>query len=243
MAAAFQESSPGWLWEKTQQRSVETLSDWFQRIDWPEPPELPDWPWPQWLADFFSGVASLFSSVFRLLYGWPGIGLLVLGGVGLSYGLYRLLRPYVRRDRWGRPGIGRSLDPSTLPGSIDHWLDEAQRHRNSQRYAEACRAIYWAMLLKFDETRAIPQEASRTDREYLHLSRAFPPVEASQLLLETHERLYFSSLPASEALFQRCWLAFQRLSLQLDRLNVQSSSGLRVGPDSGQQAVDRGVRS
>lgn len=211
MAAAFRQSSPGWLWEKTLRRSGEAIAYWFQRLDLPDPPELPDWSLPQWLIDLL------------LLDPWQWMLLLILLALGLGYWLYRLLRPYARRNRRWRLSQGRSPEPATLPGSLDHWLNEAQRHRQAQRYGEACRALYFALLFTFDETQTIPQQASRTDREYLHLSRDFPQASASQLLLETHEQLCFSSVPASDALFQRCWQAFQQLSQQLDQL--------RTGPD------------
>lgn len=213
MADNFSESSPGWVGQKLLHRTWESVEYWFGQINWPEPPEFPQWEPPTWLLGFFRLLAGLGALVAE--YWW------VLVITAALVGLFFLARWLTGRSDRPFSAYGNDLLPeeaSLIPGSITSWLTQAQDYHQAKRYGEACRALYFAMLLKLDEAEIVPQQPSRTDREYLYLTQDLPQPDASQLLLETHERLCFSRASASEELFQHCLGAFKQIEQQVEAL-------------------------
>ncbi len=213
MADNFSESSPGWVGQQLLRRTWESVEYWFGQINWPEPPKLPQWEPPSWLVGFlrFLGeLGILVANYWRVML--LGLGLVIL---------FFLVRWLARRRDRPLNAYGSDLLPeeaSLIPGSVTSWLTQAQDYHQAKRYGEACRALYFAMLLKLDEAEIIPQRPSRTDREYLYLTQDLPQPDASQLLLETHERLCFSRASASEELFQHCLGAFKQIDQQVEAL-------------------------
>ncbi len=212
MADNFSESSPGWMGQKLLRRTWETIEYWFDQVNWPDPPELPQWESPDWLQGFFRWLGAL--GRFTLIH-WRG--LLLALAIAILFFLGRWL--YARYGDRPLSAYGNERLPeeaSLISGSVASWLAKAQDYRQANRYGDACRALYFAMLLKLDEAEIIPQQPSRTDREYLYLTQDLPQPDASQLLLETHERLCFSRASANEELFQHCLGAYQKIEQQAE---------------------------
>ncbi len=214
MAENFRESSPIWLGRKLLRRAWEAVEYWFSQIDWPDPPEIPQWEPPAWLQGFFNILAAL--GRFTLFH-WKGLLLALIVALCFFIGRW-LYRRYGARPFSATGNELLPTEPSLIPGSVTSWLDQAQQQQQAQQYGLACRSLYFAMLLKLDEAEIIPQRPSRTDREYLYLTQDLPQPDASQLLLETHERLCFSRASASEDLFQHCLGAFQKIEQQVEAL-------------------------
>lgn len=219
MDVPFRESSPSWEGSKALRRAWEAVDYWLGQRDWPEPPDLSSWSLPGWLQAFLEslgkGLAAVFG-FFAQLTAWQLSLLLLLPLLVLAYQLWH------RSQR--RAGLGwvssrpqAPEDSALLTGSAADWLAQAQADRQAQRYDEACRALYFALLLKLDETQLVPQQPSRTDREYRYLTQDLPQPDGPHLLLETHERLCFSTAPASLGLFERCLEAYGEAEQQIEQ--------------------------
>lgn len=214
MADNFSESSPGWVGQKLLRRAWESVEYRVNQINWPDPPEIPQWEPPEWLQRFF----NLLAGIGRLvLEHWQGLLLALLVTVLFLLGRW-LYGRYGDRVFNARGNELLPEEASLITGTVPSWLAKAEDFRQAKRYGEACRALYFAMLLKLDEAEIIPQRPSRTDREYLYLTQDLPQPDASQLLLETHERLCFSRASANEDLFQHCLGAYQKIEQQVEAL-------------------------
>jgi hypothetical protein len=84
-------------------------------------------------------------------------------------------------------------------------------------YREACRSLYMALLQKLDEAQVIPQQASRTDGEYLqqietlYVRSRLSDVAPYRTLILTHEQLCFGNTEISDAEFRDCQQAYQEI--------------------------------
>jgi len=230
MADNFRESSLRWVGRKFFRRAWETVEYRFSQIDWPELPELPQWEPPQWLMGLFEFLAQLgrWLSEYWLF--------LTIGAVfaGLFFLGWWLIQRYGDRPTDAHGNAQLPEDASLISGSVASWLAQAQDYRRAQRYKEACRSLYFAMLLKLDEAEIVPQRPSRTDREYLYLTQDLPQPEAPQLLIETHERLCFSRFAASEELFQHCLNAFDKIERQVEVLLQARTAAAQAQTTSGE---------
>jgi hypothetical protein len=187
-AEEFAKNSFGWQLQKLGQWAQEGLERLFARggSSAPEPsPQLPIW---------------LLEAIFWLLT-------LSLAG-WLIWQLYQILRPFwesLRSPRLSRPEPSRSAT---------NWLRQAQLAQAQGDYAAACRALYLAALQKLSEQDLIAPQSSRTDGEYLALLRQLSLPQPYQMLIQTHERLYFDRFAASAELYAECWQAYQTLEPQ-----------------------------
>ncbi len=73
-----------------------------------------------------------------------------------------------------------------------------------------------AALQRLSDSNLIRQEPSRTDGEYLQLVQEFASSHPYQLLIQTHERLWFSQDAASAEEVDRCWQAYREIESRGD---------------------------
>lgn len=120
-----------------------------------------------------------------------------------------------------RPYLYQILTQNQLPNqvpeaSINHvstagWLQRAQKFKQQANYREACRCLYMATLQQLNDRQLVPHQLSRTDREYLQSIQNLPHPQPYELLLLTHEQLYFGNTQASLSLFEQCQQAYQQI--------------------------------
>ncbi|GAP98879.1 DUF4129 domain-containing protein [Leptolyngbya sp. NIES-2104] len=187
-AEQFQKTDFNWQL----QQFFRQVGEWIE-LNFPQiqPPNVPDPPnWSSWWLE------AIFWTIIVLFVLW------------LGFQIYLAVRSYVRRNQ---AQIAKFLDRSaTLEKelTIAQWVRTAQEFQQQGNYREASRALYMAMLQRLNETKLIPGDQSRTDREYSRLVQLLPQSESYQMLLEIHELLYFSNLPISAEMFDRVQKAY-----------------------------------
>jgi hypothetical protein len=98
---------------------------------------------------------------------------------------------------------------------VSGWLRQVQAFQRQGNYAQACRALYMAMLQRLDDTKQVPQQASRTDGEYLQAIQTLNQPTPYQVLITTHERVCFDdNSTISSATFERCQQAYREIEAQ-----------------------------
>jgi hypothetical protein len=189
---AFQKNSLSWQLQQGQQRFTEWLEGIFTRVV-PDRP-MPDWSLPAWLSQ----------GIFWLVV----IGLLAW----LGWQAYQIASPYLQTMWRGYYDAVALVQPSSSHGLTSReLLRQAQEAQRKQRYRDACRLLYLAVLSQLDERQVIVHQASRTDREYLALLTQQSILEPYQTLFETHERLSFSNFLVSKEVCDRCWQAYREI--------------------------------
>lgn len=190
-SGTFQKTSLGWEVQLFQRRIGEWLERFFSNSN---ETTRPDWQIPDWLQ----------KTIFWLVV----IGVILWAG----WQLYNLVRPYVSRY-W------QSVKSTIVPSSVSvvptltaaEWLARSRTAQQQGNYREACRALYMATLQRLSDDDLIRQEPSRTDGEYLQLVHDLAPSHSYELLIQTHERLWFSQDPVSKEEVDRCWQAYREI--------------------------------
>lgn len=203
-ADQFQKSDISWQIQQFFRQAGEWLELRFAGLQPPGVPDMPNWSFPAWW--------------------WEAAFWLIIVGAGgwLLWQIYLWLRPLLEANQ---SQFGKFLDRrSTQPEkerSIAAWVRSAQEFQQQGNYREASRALYMAMLQRLSETKLIPTDQSRTDREYLRLVQLLPDSEAYQMVLETHELLCFSNAPISAEMFERVQRAYgniERATLDMAKM-------------------------
>ncbi|MBE9012022.1 DUF4129 domain-containing protein [Pseudanabaenaceae cyanobacterium LEGE 13415] len=189
-AEQFQKSDFNWQLQQFFRQVGEWIELNFPRFQPPNVPDAPNWSFPSWWLE--AGF-------------WTSIGLF---GLWLGFQIYLAVRSYLTRNQ---AQMSKLFDRRSTPEkelTIAQWVKSAQEFQQQGNYREASRSLYMAMLQRLNETKLIPGDQSRTDREYSHLVQLLPQSESYQMLLETHELLYFSNAPISAEMFDRVQSAY-----------------------------------
>lgn len=189
-AEQFQKSDFNWQLQQFFRQVGEWIELNFPQVQPPNAPDVPNWGFLSWWLE--AGF-------------WTIIGLFVLW---LGFQIYLAVRSYLNRNQ---AQIAKLLDRRSTAEkerTISGWVKSAQEFQQQGNYREASRALYMAMLQRLNETKLIPGDESRTDREYSRLVQLLPQAESYQMLLEIHELLYFSNLPISAEMFDRVQRAY-----------------------------------
>lgn len=203
-AEQFQKSDISWQIQQLLRRAGEWLELRFAGLQPPKLPDAPRWSFPSWWweAGFWLIIAIVIFWLVLQIYLW--------------------LRPLFDPNQ---SQLGRFLDrgaPQTgKERSIAAWVKSAQEFQRQENYREASRSLYMATLQRLNETKLIPTDKSRTDREYARLVQLLPQSEAYQTLLETHELLCFSNAPISAEMFERVQRAYgniERATLDMAKM-------------------------
>ncbi len=189
----FQDDSLGWRIGQASQWLGEAWEWLFRNVDAersPFPSELPEW---------------LTQLVF-----WLVVAALA------TWGLTQLARWLPDWLSWGKRDGAVLLADRPEHASLSTWLARSRRAQQQGNYAEACRALYMAGLQHLNDGELIPQQASRTDGEYLALLQAArvrspQAQQAYAILIATHERLHYSPTDASLEMLQACQQAFRTI--------------------------------
>lgn len=174
----------------------------------------------QWVSEwlelqFMNDAPDLHRGTLPILPNWLGWGIFwlvfALALAWLLWAVAQLFLPDMKRwlDR-GPAMMGTAKPPEKLMGSAE-WLRRSHQWQQKGDYAEACRALYMAMLETLHEKDAVPRKLSRTDGAYQDCVQQFATPAPYQLLLRIHEQLYFGSEDISRETFQRCQQAYQTI--------------------------------
>jgi hypothetical protein len=203
-AEQFQKSDINWQIQQWTRQAIEWLELRFAGLQPPKVPDAPGWSFPSWWWE--AGF-------------WLIISLVILW---LVFQIYLGLRPLLDPDR---SQLSKFLDRGSTQTekerSVAAWVKSAQEFQRQGNYREASRSLYMAMLQRLNETKLIPTDKSRTDREYARLVQLLPQSESYQTLLETHELLCFSNAPISAEMFDRVQRAYgniERATLDMAKM-------------------------
>ncbi|MCU0550117.1 MAG: DUF4129 domain-containing protein [Leptolyngbya sp. Prado105] len=203
-ADQFQKSDMSWQIQQFLRQAGEWLELRFSGVRPPDAPDLPNWGFPSWWWE------AGFWLVIAFVALW------------LVFQIYCWLRPLFdpNQSQFGKFLDRRSTQPEK-EHSISTWVKSAQEFQQQGNYREASRALYMAMLQRLNETKLIPTDKSRTDREYFRLVQLLPNSESYQMLLETHELLCFGNAPISAEMFERVQRAYgniERATLDMAKM-------------------------
>jgi hypothetical protein len=192
----YKTSSLSWQLRQLGQRGWEWVELQFSRGN-ASPPIAPSNSIPAWL------IQTAFWLTLMLLLAW------------LGWQLYQLVQSYWGRvEKQASAPLARPLSPPEHPLTAASWWTRSQQLQQQGHYREACRALYMAMLQQLRDKKLIPVDESLTDGDYLTFVRRLPQPHLYQLLISTHERLYFGDDNASADLCDRCRRAYEEIAAQ-----------------------------
>lgn len=190
-AGSFEKSSIQWQFQQFGRR----VQEWFE-LQLFNAPELPEGsPSPDWLIE------TIFWIVATAIAAW------------LLWYLYLFIRALLQ-NLPDSPSWLEQRAPAKETVPVSGWLRQAQAFQRQGNYAQACRALYMAMLQRLDDTKQLPQQASRTDGEYLNVVQTFAKPQPYQVLIRTHEQVCFDNTAVSQDTFEHCQRAYQEIEAQ-----------------------------
>lgn len=196
--AGFQSDSPGWAMQKAGRRLGEWLEYQLYQLQLPNP-----------VAPDSSPVEPAWLIQIREIIFWLIVAALVAWG---GWMLYRIVSPYMREMRSRQQSFQeQDSSPDHAQKAPSQWLQLAYDLKRQQRYSEACRAFYLAMLQQLQDKKIAPPHNSATDNDYRHWVSAFAKAEACDKLIETHEQIMFGGMVASEQTVNQCQQAYQEI--------------------------------
>ncbi len=188
--AGFERNSPAWQMQQWQRQ----FNEWLEGVLTPVTRGFrPLWTPPEW---FLRPLFWVFAVIFMTWLGWQ---------------LYRILAPYFYPRLAINQGTRTTLSVSDRPLTASQWWQRSRLLGREGNYREACRCLYQAALQQLDERKLIAHQSSRTDGEYRHLLQVLPQHDPYQVLIDTHERLCFSSTDIAAADFDRCQQAYREI--------------------------------
>lgn len=191
-SGSFEKTSLDWQLQQLSQQIGEWFEGLLPRSTANDPtadlPQLPEW--------LLKGVFWLIVIAVVAWAGWQ---------------IYKLLSPYLT-DYWrtNRANSSAVASPASQY-TVAEWLQQARIAQQQGNYQTACRALYMATLQQLNDRGILPQQASRTDGEYLSLLKSQNLPDPYQVVIRTHERLCFDQTTASVETYERCWQAYQEI--------------------------------
>ncbi len=199
----FEEHNWGWQLQQWGQQ----FGEWWELHTQQLTRNLPELLLADWLK-----YLALPPWVYQLLF-WLLVGLvLIIFGLFLVRVGIPFFRGYLKkiRDR-SNPDKYRKSKPLVTKLPVSQWLRRSQQFQTQGDYTEACRCLYFALLQQLDDREIVPQQPSRTDREYQELLAPLPQISLYKILLRTHEELCFSTRPISAERFTQCQQALEEI--------------------------------
>ena len=193
----FEENN--WSWQL--QQWGQQFGEWWelQTQGWGR--NLSKFTLPDWLKNL-----GLPAWIYQLIL-WICLGIILLW---LSWQFIRFGIPYLQKIA----GKSLPLANSTAKSKqlkAQKWLQRSQKFQAQGNYTEACRCLYFALLQHLDEVGMIPQQDSRTDREYRQLVTPLPDDSLYQILINTHEELCFGLQTISPEKLTQCHQALETI--------------------------------
>jgi hypothetical protein len=163
-------------------------------------------------------IGSLIQRFFAFAAQHPTEGqilfwVVVAGAVGFL--AVWLIRLWSRRDpRFSLP----QPNPATRLQSWEEWVRAAREAANRGDAREAIRCTYWAGVSRLQESRVLPEDVTRTPREYLRLIPAAQMAMAAPLTSLTSglERFWYAGQTARADDFEASLKQLEALGCKLD---------------------------
>ncbi|MBD2545758.1 DUF4129 domain-containing protein [Planktothricoides sp. FACHB-1370] len=190
--AEFETTNLSWRWQQGQQQLQEWTELKFSQFF---PNLFPSLDWPTVPTGNFNWLFYVLGIVLTIAVCWQ------LQSWIVQFWYWQMSKTSDRRSHFSE---NRSLTVKDL-------LGRSRKYQEKGNYTAACYCLYRAMLQQLDDRGIIPQQVSRTDREYDQLLQEQPNYSAYKVLLETHERLYFGKQQANADMFARCQEAYEAI--------------------------------
>ncbi|MGR3274110.1 DUF4129 domain-containing protein [Acaryochloris marina NIES-2412] len=163
---------------------------------------------------------------------WIARGLAVLIVLWVLRALYQQLKGW---RRWFSKKIALS-DAIQQPlisdlTTVQDWLQQAVQAQTEGDYANGCRALYMALLLRLEETGWIYRDRAFTNQEYLRRLESQWVLKAKptrlqgtwRQIFQVHDASYYGAASVTPETFQSCQQAYQTLDGELDQPHEVSS--------------------
>jgi hypothetical protein len=123
--------------------------------------------------------------------------------------------------RLGRSGGPVLALPRGVPGMgarhWETWLRDAHQAAAGGQWEEAIHCAYWAAIARLQEGRALPEDGTRTPREYLHLIRSDQsPAGPLRALTFKLERFWYARQTAAASDFDESLKHLESLGCRVD---------------------------
>ena len=210
----FQSNSINWSFRQIFQRGRE----WFEHVTLRRnrSGSSIDWSLPDWLV--------------RILF-WC---LVVAIALWIGWRLLLVLEQAMKRWRARRiQTLGDRVRADGTDWPVPVWLQRAQTLQQQGKYAEACRALYMALLQLLDDRNWVSHRDSRSNGEYLQSLRQYRPQNAYRRLIDTHDRSHFGETLLSGTDFQHCSDSFQAIQ---NATSQQATSPVDPSPQGSQSS-------
>jgi hypothetical protein len=193
LTGSFEKTNPQWQIQQIGQQIGEWIEFQIANLSPKNELGLPEWSISQ---DFWQALFYLSIILLVLILSWQ---------------LVRVFSPYLKKLE--QQVKSTSAESATLapPPSLTNWLRRATDQQRQGNYREACRALYMAMLQRLHDTQQVPHQPSRTDGEYRQVVQSLPKAQACQMLLNTHEQVWFGESASSAEIFDRCQKAYREI--------------------------------
>ncbi|MCU0537895.1 MAG: DUF4129 domain-containing protein [Hydrococcus sp. Prado102] len=194
---SFEKNSIGWQIQRWQQQAGEWWELQTKRAIDNSDLSLPSFDWINFslLWEMTKVVLIILVVVFLI---WAALQIWQL----LSPSWYRLANP-----------IKNTQNQPEKVLSIADLLKRSRQFQQQGDYNRAFQCLYSAMLQQLSDRNIAPNQASRTDGEYLKIIQQLPRPQPYQFLLMTHQQLCFSNRQASLDLLEECQQACREIEL------------------------------
>ncbi|MBW4519204.1 MAG: DUF4129 domain-containing protein [Scytolyngbya sp. HA4215-MV1] len=194
LSGSFERNNPQWQLQQLGRQIGEWIELQFSKLAPKNESGLPQWQIP----------SEFWEVLFKVC-----VLLMVLT---LIWQVARLLSPYLKQleHRVKSKAFNQATEPA-LPPSLTNWLRRARDQQRQGNYREACRALYMAMLQRLHDTQQVLHQPSRTDGEYRQVVQTLPKAQACQLLINTHEQVWFGDSASSAEIFDLCQKAYREI--------------------------------
>jgi hypothetical protein len=186
----------GWQIHQTAQK----ITEWWELQTRRSTKNIPE-------VDLFSWLFHPLTALIAQIVFWLILATLLIWLILLALDI---LKPYISQIKNNNfTQIQAKNQAKTI--SVDEWWLRAKKLEKKGHYRQACQCLYMAMLQELHQIGIAPQQASRTDGEYLKLVENLPNPRPYQTLLIRHQQLYFSQLESSLTILTECQQAYQQI--------------------------------
>ncbi|BAZ17771.1 hypothetical protein NIES4071_96510 [Calothrix sp. NIES-4071] len=197
-AQEFETSSLGWQFYLLQKRVGESIEYFLSRFDVPTSNRSQNLRFSQW---FLNLVSFLF---------WVAVSFFVLW---LMWRLWKKFNPHLYA--WLNEAQSNEVRSQKNEQEINSTalLSQSQEFYRQNRYRDACKCLYLALLQFLHEKDTLRHKKSRTDREYLQILRlSNSSMQPYETLITTHEQICFDEMEVEPTNYEQCRQAYKEIT-------------------------------
>ena len=177
----------------------------------------PPSPWELFRDRIFARLASFLQDLLAVA-GQHSAGGQVLFWVLIAAAIGLLAMWLIRLWTRGDPMLVLShLAPRVAARNSENWLRDARQAAASSQWREAIHCAYWAAIARLQESRTLPEDRTRTPREYLRLIRAEQPASSPLRALTLGlERFWYAKQTAGAGDFEELLKHLESLGCKVE---------------------------